>query len=65
MNYKKVVCPDCGRTIAHYLSGENSIYKVVCPKCGSKTKHTIIIYSAGKTAIQRSITTKIEFNIKF
>jgi translation initiation factor 2 beta subunit (eIF-2beta)/eIF-5 len=60
---EKVHCPDCGRVITHYIGGHDSVYSIVCPRCGGKTKHIIIIYSAGKTAV--STETKIEINIKF
>lgn len=57
MDYKKVKCPDCGRTLAHYLEGDNSRYKLICQRC----KNKILIYSAGKTALL--IETKIEIEI--
>lgn len=63
--FKKVTCPDCGRVLAHYIegSGTDSIYRVVCPRCGNANK-TVIIYSAGQTAIEKP-EIKIEINITF
>ena len=62
--FKKVLCPDCGRVLAHYIegSGTDSIYRVICPRCGNSNK-PVIIYSAGKTVIART-EISIEINIK-
>jgi ribosomal protein S27E len=62
MEFDKVKCPYCGRTISHYIkgSGTDSIYRNTCPKCGK----VIIVYSAGKT-ILCSTEFKIEIEIKF
>jgi len=65
--FKKVQCPDCGRTLAHYMegSGTDSVYRVVCPRCGDAGKR-VIVYSAGQTAIEKQVSASIsiEFNIK-
>lgn len=58
--FKKVSCPKCGRTVSHYLGGNDSIYRSICPKC----KTAFVIYSAGKTALYTT-EIKIEFEIKF
>lgn len=63
--FKKVVCPDCGRVLAHYIegSGTDSVYRVICPRCGNANK-TILIYSAGQTVIAKS-EISIELKITF
>ncbi|MFX1570624.1 MAG: hypothetical protein ACFFCV_19980 [Promethearchaeota archaeon] len=58
MQFKKVSCPKCGRTISHYLSGTDSIYRNICPKC----KETVVIYSAGKTVIITEISIELKIN---
>jgi ribosomal protein S27E len=66
MEFEKVKCPACGRTITHYIkgSGTNSVYRSGCPKCGK----TVIIFSAGKTVLANEKTyfeTTIEIKIEY
>lgn len=62
MEFKKVSCPNCQRTLSHYISGTDSVYRNTCPKC----KNTVLIYSAGKTAIfNTSAILSIELQINF
>lgn len=58
--FKKVICPFCNRTLSHYIegSGTDSVYRNICPKCGK----TVIIYSAGQTALVESISIEIKIN---
>jgi ribosomal protein S27E len=59
MEFEKVVCPNCKRTISHYAkdSGTDSVYRSTCQRCGK----TILVYSAGKTAL---CTTEIKIELK-
>jgi len=62
IEFEKVACPNCGRTISHYIkgSGMDSIYRNICIEC----RKVVWIYSAGKTALsEKMILTEIEINI--
>lgn len=66
MEFEKVKCPACGRTITHYIkgSGTDSVYRSACPKCGKP----VIIFSAGKTVLAEEIMqiqTTIEIKIEY
>jgi endogenous inhibitor of DNA gyrase (YacG/DUF329 family) len=62
--FKKVLCPNCGRTVLHYIeeSGTDSIYRTVCQRCNN----VIVVYSAGQTALAKQVSASIsiELNIK-
>jgi len=50
--YDCVKCPNCNRTIAHYISGCNAVYRIKCQKCSM----LIGVYSAGQTSLAECIT---------
>lgn len=62
IDFAKVICPNCQRTISHYLGGTDSIYRTNCPRC----KSIVVIYSAGKTALlTNEVMARIKIEINF